>query len=494
MNFASAPFVLLFLPLVLAAFHALRGRRAAERRQALLILASAVFYVSAGWQNALVLGASIAGNYIAGRTLLALGRGQAERRKRVLWLAVLANVGLLLGFKLRILGAEGPDGFTAAEDVLLPLALSFVTFQQIGFVASVYRRTITAFTASEYLFFVLFFPQLVMGPIVRFEDISEQLRSGALGKVDPRWVATGLAVFALALVKKAVIANSLAGPSDAIFLAARDGPVAAPDAWFAIVCFQFQLFFDFTAYAEMAIGLAMMFGMRLPLNFDRPLFARDRADLWRRWHISFSTFMRWNVFMPLVRHWKWPIPAALALTGILSGLWHGLGWTFVIWGVLQTAILLGLHYRNDRRRRAARSGLPAPLAIAVTFIVTCLIGTMFRAPDFATAEHVYRSLAGLGGAEIASASAFMTWRFPALLTLAAALIWLAPDFGQLFRDRWQPTELRGGARPPPIHWSERWLAFSPGPAWGLVTGLALAVALVALAGQGEASRFVYVQF
>ena len=237
MNFASAPFILLFLPLTLGAFYAIRGPHAAERRMALLTLASAIFYLSAGWQNALVLGASIAGNYLAGRVLLALPADAGSRRKLTMWIAVLGNLGLLLGFKLRILGAEGPDGFTAAEDILLPLALSFVTFQQIGFIASVYRGMIRAFTLPSYLFFVLFFPQLVMGPIVRFEDIAAQLKEGALAKVDPRWVAAGLAVFCLALVKKLVVANSLAGPSDAIFAAARVAPIASAEAWFAVICF-----------------------------------------------------------------------------------------------------------------------------------------------------------------------------------------------------------------------------------------------------------------
>ena len=492
MNFASAPFILLFLPLVLGAFHVLRGEQAGRRRMALLTVASAIFYLVAGWQNALVLGASIAGNFLAARWLLALDPAIRPRRKLVMWLAVLANVGLLLFFKLRILGAEGPDGFRATEDILLPLALSFVTFQQIGFVASVYRGSIRSVDLPTYLFFVLFFPQLVMGPIVRFEDIAGQLEKGALAKVDPRWVATGLAVFALALVKKLLIANGLAGPSDAIFAAARGAPIAPVEAWFAIVCFQFQLFFDFTAYAEMAIGLAMMFGMRVPLNFDRPLFARDRADLWRRWHISFSTFMRWNVFMPLARNWKWPIPAALAVTGILSGLWHGLGATFVIWGLLQTAILLFLHFRNDRRRRAGRNGLPAPPAIAATFLVTCLIGALFRAPDLAAAQHIYGALAGIDGGGLGQP--LLGWRGVALLAVAGALIWLAPDFGQLFRGQWQYTELRTGVRPPPVHWVERVASFSPGVVWGLVTGVAMAVALIALASQGEPNRFIYVQF
>jgi D-alanyl-lipoteichoic acid acyltransferase DltB (MBOAT superfamily) len=493
MNFASAPFILLFLPLTLAGFHLIRGPRAGARRMAFLLVASAVFYASSGWQNVLVLSASIGANFFAARTLLGLPAGAAAWRKRVLWLAIIGNVGLLLGFKISILGSEGPDGFSAAEDVLLPLALSFVTFQQVGFVASVYRGTVSRFTLPRYLFFVLFFPQLVMGPIVRFEDIDTQLDRGALAQVDSRWVTTGAAVFCFGLMKKLVLANGLAGPTDAIFEAARAGPISGGQAWYGVIAFQLQLFFDFSAYGEMAIGLAMMLGMKMPLNFDRPLFGRDRADLWRRWHISFSVFMRGNVFMPLARHWGWPIPLALAATGILAGLWHGLGPTFVAWGLAQTVILLWLHFRNDRRRRTGRQGLSLPFAIAATFLTTCLIGALFRASDLAAAGHIYGALIGNGGVAT-SASAPLTPRHLAMLIAGAAVAWIAPDLGQVFRESWQFTELRRGIRPPPVHWSEPALSFAPTGRWGLAAGVALAVSLMALASQGEASRFVYVQF
>jgi alginate O-acetyltransferase complex protein AlgI len=489
-NFASAPFILLFLPLTLLGLFAIRGERAGPRRMAFLTLASAVFYGASGLSNLLVLALSIAVNFTAGRLLSALPRSEAPKRKAIMWLAVIANIAILLTFKLRILAAEGPDGFTAAEDVLLPLALSFVTFQQIGFVVGCYRGTIPGISLPRYLFFVLFFPQLVMGPIVRFEDVRRQLDEDVLARIDGAAFATGAAVFSLALFKKLVIANSLAPPANRLFDLAREGPVATADAWYAMVTFQFQLFFDFTAYAEMGIGLAMMVGFRIPLNFDRPYFSKDRAELWRRWHISFATFIRGNVFLPLVRRWKWPIVAALAMTGILSGLWHGLGATFVLWGLAQTAILLYLHVRNDRRRRGSKKVLPAPAAIASTFLVTCLLGVLFRSPTLIGATNMYWSLAGLN----ASAVAQTTWPMVAGTILAGLLIWGAPDFGQLFRGHWRYIELRSGVRPPPVHWTERFLAFRPGLAWGLASGIALFLSLVALMLQGEASRFVYVQF
>lgn len=489
MNFASAPFILGFLPITLALFHALRGPRAAEWRMLFLILASAVFYLSSGWQNGLVLTASIGGNFLAGHMMLA---SKPKRRKAIMWLAVLANLSLLLGFKLTILAADSPDGFTVAEDVVLPLALSFVTFQQIGFIVGVLRGTIRDFTLREYLFFVLFFPQLVLGPIIRFEDVQRQLRDGALARVDSGWIVTGLAVFCLALVKKLLLADPLGRRASLVFEQAQTSQVAMADAWYGAATFQLQLFFDFSAYAEMSIGLAMMLGMTMPLNFDRPLFARDRADLWRRWHISFSTFMRNTVFMPLMRRWKWPAWAALTLTGVLSGLWHGLGATFVLWGLLQTAILLWLHWRSTSRRHSGKGPRPAAVAIPITFATTCLIGALFRSPDTTAAQHIYGSLAGFGS--LAGAESQLTAKGLAMALAGALVVWGLPDLGQLFCGRWRYTELRAGAQPLPVHWLERWLAFRQNGAWGCFCAIALMVALFMLLRQEQAARFIYVQF
>jgi alginate O-acetyltransferase complex protein AlgI len=290
-----------------------------------------------------------------------------------------------------------------------------------------------------------------------------------------------------------LLADPLGRRASLVFETAQSGPVAMADAWYGVITFQLQLFFDFSAYAEMSIGLAMMLGMTMPLNFDRPLFARDRADLWRRWHISFSTFMRNTVFMPLMRRWKWPAWAALALTGVLSGLWHGLGATFVLWGLLQTAILLWLHWRTTSRRHSGKAPLPAAIAIPVTFATTCLIGALFRSPDIAAAQSIYASLLGLGSLQDGIVS-HLSAKGLAMTLTGALVVWGLPDLGQLFRGQWRYTELRAGAQPPPRHWLEPWLAFRPGGAWGCACAIALVVALFMLVRQEQAARFIYVQF
>jgi hypothetical protein len=260
--------------------------------------------------------------------------------------------------------------------------------------------------------------------------------------------------------------------------------------WYAIIAFQLQLFLDFSGYADMAIGLGRMIGIRMPINFDRPHFAIDRFDLWRRWHISFVIFMRTNVFLPLVRHWKWPVPLALAATGILSGLWHGFGWTFVAWGLVQTGIMLATHFRNARWRR--QGVLPWGARVqrtAMTFTVTCLVGALFRSPDLTATGNIGIALVSVSTPpsliQTLSVSKWLAAGF------AVALVWLVPDTPQLFRKHWNAIDMRADGKPQPVHRLENWLPPLFSRRWAIMMGVLAALCLYRLSA---AQRFVYVQF
>lgn len=486
MNFASWTFVLAFLPLTLALFHF-----AGARRQELLIVASALFYAWSGPWNALTLASSILVNGGIGY-LLTSDRFTQRRRWLLLWAGVGANVALLGAFKVAALDLSETDGFSAAEKILIPLALSFVTFQQIGFITSCYRRTIRTVALRDYLFFILFFPQLIMGPIVRFQDIQGQLQKGALGRRSSTDLAVGLSIFTFGLAQKVLLADQLAKPVDTVFSIAQLSPVRTSEAWFATVGFQLQLYFDFAGYADMAIGLGRMFGMNLPINFDRPLFARDRFDLWRRWHITFVMFMRNHVFIPLAVRWRWPAAAALAATGILSGLWHGLGWTFILWGLVQTLLLLGAHWKRKRRRQSPVSSvsrLGSARAVALTFLVTCLVGALFRAPTLDAAQNIYGALAGLSA--VAEGLSLVRPPLVALLLLCMVAGWGFPNSAQLFRRYWTAIDPRVSPAPPPRHPLEPAIGFRLSLPWALAVASILILSLSML---GDARRFIYVQF
>jgi D-alanyl-lipoteichoic acid acyltransferase DltB (MBOAT superfamily) len=490
MNFASWPFIGLFLPLTLILFHAVRGNNSAHIRQVLLIIASFVFYAWAGWLDLSVFLASIVVNYGAGHLLTTRDQWTRTQRKTLMWAAVAANIAFLLGFKVRLLGVTDTTGFNATEQIYIPLAISFYTFQQLGFVAGCYRRQIKQVSPTNYLFFIAFFPHLVLGPILRFQDIDQQIRKNALAHVTGADLCTGLAIFIFGLSKKLLVADRLAPTIDQLFNVTSYSAMSAADMWFAIIAFQLQLFLDFSAYADMAIGLGKMVGIRMPINFDRPHFATDRFDLWRRWHISFVIFMRTNVFLPIVRHWKWPVPAALAATGILSGLWHGLGWTFVAWGLLQTAIMLGTHYRNTRWRRQGTAARHVRVQrIAATFTITCLVGALFRSPDLVAITHIGQSLGSFATPPgIIATLPLSVWLTAAL---AVALVWVLPDTPQLFRKHWTAIDMRPDGKPQPIHWMERWLPPLFSARWAIALAVLFVLCLLRLSA---AQRFVYVQF
>ncbi len=486
MSFAGWPFLALFLPLALGGFYALPAGAAARARQAWLIGASILFYAVSGLESLAVLAASIALNFTAGTVLAGDRLPGVGGRRAVTWAAVALNVGLLALFKIDALATRGAGGFLSASDILIPLALSFVTFQQIGFVVACYRRQLRP-QPFDYLFFVLFFPQLVMGPIVQYRDIARQLRAGALALASRQDVAVGLAIFTFGLAKKLLLADPLADPVDAVFAAAATGVApSTADAWFAIAGFQFQLFLDFSAYADMAIGLARMFGVALPINFDQPFKAVNRFDMWRRWHITFVLFMRTHVFTPLARHWRLPAAAALFATAMLSGLWHGLGATFFLWSLMQATILLGLHLRSKARREAAPKGPARVRAIAATFLVTCLLGAMFRSPNLLAASSIYPALTGLGS----GAPAVAGWEEALRMLAAASVIWLLPDAQRLFARYWTATDPRPDA-PRGRGAAPGGLLFHLDARWGAAFGLLLVLTLL-FAGSGE--RFIYVQF
>ena len=317
--------------------------------------------------------------------------------------------------------------------------------------------------------------------------MTRQVHAKAFAAVSLHNFAVGLAIFMFGLAKKVLLADALNEPVDRVFRLAETG-FSTPDAYFAAIGFQLQLFLDFTAYAEMSIGLARIFNISLPIGFDRPLHAISRLDLWSRWNITFVMFMREHVFLPLVRTAGLPIPAALAITGIISGLWHGLGWTFVMWGLVQTLLLLA---SNARSKFARRTGKLSPLthirAIAATFAVTCLVGILFRAGSLEGAVKFYLTLIpDLRAPPGISLTGPYAWGG---LLLCAFVGWFMPDARSFFTKYWTAVDpRRGGAGREPAR--TRW-QFDLNYGWGTAAALVMIAVLMRLE---TSQRFIYVQF
>ena len=436
MVFSSHLFLFYFLPLALAV------SLLAPRRLWLGVLA-AFSYVFYGWANPafmLLMMLSTVIDYVAGLVLLREGnrriRNLIEHRtlteKAALWTSIFSNLSLLGFFKYFNFAADNyralcanlgwapPDFFL---EVTLPLGISFYTFQSMSYTIDVYRGEARALkNFAGFAAYVSMFPQLVAGPIVRFQTVARQLR-----RPDRSWdaFARGVACFCLGLGKKVLIANPCGKVADTMFGAADAGVL---ESWIGLFAYSFQIYFDFSGYSDMAIGLGLMLGFRFPINFHSPYRAHSITNFWQRWHISLSTWLRDYLYIPLggSRRGLPRTYANLIIVMFLGGLWHGASWNFVIWGCCHGFLLAA---ERAMPGRSLWSGAPRFVQIALSFTLISLLWVLFRAPDLSAAMAYYARLFGVVPVgDIAALVAGVVWKpyFIATLLIAAALAWLAP--------------------------------------------------------------------
>ena len=418
MVFSSGIFLFVFLPLFLLVYYLLPFRA----RSAWILLASYVFY---GWWRLdflALFAATTLFSYLMGRVVGHARRAHPGRAKAALTLGIAGNLGVLAYFKYFNFGVESLNallsslggGPLGAWQVILPIGISFYIFQAISYLVDVYRGDVSA---DQNLFdvaaFVSLFPQLIAGPILRYKDLAPQFkwRTHTQAKF-----AEGALRFMVGFSKKVLIADSVAPIADAMF--ALSAPSAA-DAWLGALAYAVQLFFDFSGYSDMAIGLGLMMGFRFAENFNRPYLATSITDFWRRWHISLSSWLRDYLYIPLGgnRKGRARIYVNLMLVMLLGGLWHGAAWTFAIWGAWHGGFLAVERYVKERRMCSAISPV---VSVPRTFVIVLIGWVTFRAADISSALGVY---AGMLGANGLSLSGELAWQLPysGLVALLAAL-------------------------------------------------------------------------
>ncbi|MEO8501888.1 MAG: MBOAT family protein [Vicinamibacteria bacterium] len=438
MVFSSHLFVYYFLPAALAVYYLLPGRA----RHLGLTVCSYVFY---GWANPAFMGLmflSTTIDFVCGSKLGAASisgtpsSAQLEGRRRAwLTLSIVSNLSLLGFFKyfnfaalsaarlLSVLGLSA-GGSDFGLRIALPLGISFYTFQSMSYTIDIYRgRTRPLASFIDFACYVSMFPQLVAGPIIRFSEISDQLRerTHTFEKF-----ARGVAFFSLGLAKKVLLANPCGFVADAAFGAGSLQPL---DAWTGVTAYAFQIYFDFSGYSDMAIGLGLMLGFAFPKNFDSPYRAESITDFWRRWHISLSTWLRDYLYLPLGGNRKGPRRTYinLAVVMLLGGLWHGAAWNFVVWGGLHG---LWLALERGLRKRSLYAFLPRPARVGLTFLGVLVTWVFFRAADLPAALGFLSDMFALRGARPEAALLGVVMYTPyALISLAfAALVtWACPQ-------------------------------------------------------------------
>lgn len=389
MLFHSHGFLFLFLPVVLCGYFVL-GRRGARAASAWIAAASLFFY--AYWDVRylpLLLGSAVWNLALSRR--VAASRGGVRRG----WLAagVLGDVVLLGWYKYAGFFARSLDELLHASlpvpEVVLPVGISFFTFTQIGYLVDVYRGTAGRVGALTYLEFVTVFPHLAAGPIISCREVAPQLVAADRARVDYDHLARGLLLLLSGLIKKAAVADAIAPWADAVF--SSPAGVTTVEAWLGALAYTLQLYFDFSGYSEMALGLALMLNLRFPLNFDGPYRATSLIEFWRRWHMSLGLWVRDYLYIPLGgnRHGFLRQMGNLLVSMAVIGLWHGAGWTFVLWGVLHGVLLVV----NHAWRRLGFS-LPEPAGWCLTFLSVLCCWVFFRAADVGSALSVLAAMAG----------------------------------------------------------------------------------------------------
>lgn len=430
MLFNSCSFLFAYLPIVFFGFFAIA--KLSHRMAALWLAAASLFFY--GWWNptfVLLLLASVGFNFSAGYAIghQRLRQAPGARRTTMLAVAVSANLALLGYFKYAnfFIGTANQLAGTqwSVAAIVLPLGISFFTFTQIAFLVDVHRGVAREYKLIHYLLFVTYFPHLIAGPVLHHRQMMPQFDRAATYRPNVRNVNIGLTVFTIGLFKKVILADQFALYANPVFDAVASGGVPGfVEAWVGAMAYTLQIYFDFSGYSDMAIGLSLLFNVSLPLNFDSPYQATCIIDFWRRWHMTLSAFLRDYLYVPLGgnRHGSVRRYANLFITMLLGGLWHGANWTFVLWGGLHGVFLMVNHGWRAFSRRLGLPGFPGGklLARALTFVAVVFAWVPFRATSLDAAIRMANGMTALP----ATGTAFsFDGLLPSLVAHQPALLW-----------------------------------------------------------------------
>ncbi|WP_022948525.1 MBOAT family O-acyltransferase [Methylohalobius crimeensis] len=520
MLFNSYQFIFAFFPLTLLVFILLLRRFNKELALGWLVIASLFFY---GWWNPAYLGLiifSILANYTIGK-ILSDPLGNEKSRRLFLTLGICLNLALLGYYKYANFFITNINALTGSKlhmpEIFLPLAISFFTFQQIAYLVDAFRGVAREQRFLHYSLFVTFFPQLIAGPIVHHQEMLPQFMRRTLNVLCSKNLAIGITIFSIGLFKKGVLADGVAAYASPVFDDARTGgAISLLTAWSGALAYTMQLYFDFSGYSDMAIGGARMFGIVLPLNFNSPYKATSIIEFWRRWHITLSRFLRDYLYIPLGgnRNGSARRYLNLMVTMLLGGLWHGAGWTFVVWGGLHGFYLFVNHvwhkfklFPNKPNTILARFG--QTVSWLLTFFAVVVGWVFFRSADLPSAMTLLSGMSGVHGVSLpnaivvrlgSAADLLESWGVEPTLgggsqfvkawswIIVTGIIALFFPNTQEWLSGYDPNfSFRQDKRTPPRN---LWL-WKPSISWAVATGVVTVLGILTLS---EVSEFLYFQF
>jgi len=508
--FNSYEFIYLFLPATALLFFALSSTGRLTLAAGSLGLASVLFYGYWSPRYTLLLLASIAANFFMGRGILRLrDQGRSGEGRLLLTAAVIFNLGLLAYYKYANLLVDTVTALAGAglqwEHIALPIGISFFTFTQIAYLVDAHQGKARESSPVHYLLFVSYFPHLIAGPILHHSEMMPQFGDRRTYRFDPTNFSIGAFFFFIGLFKKVVLADGVQPFVGPVFDVDPSYRLTFIEAWMGTLAYTVQLYFDFSGYSDMAIGLSKLFNIDLPLNFNSPYKAGNIIEFWRRWHMTLSRFLRDYLYIPLGGGRRGPLRryANLMATMLLGGLWHGAGWNFALWGGLH-----GLYLACNHAWRGFRSGvlghdlerhtlLGRAAGIAFTFLAVAVAWVFFRAPSFPAALNILQGMAGLHGTvlpqewqgaastvgiPVGTLESFGGSRQTAWIAVLLAMAWGSPNSQQIVA--WLRTGI-----------ARRAVAYAATQSWSVLGALSVLISLLAMInGSRAVSEFIYCNF
>lgn len=491
MLFNSHIFIFIFLPVVIFVYGLLHKYKYNELMLAWLVLMSLVFYA---WWDVVYLSliiASIIINYAMG---MLIARAGEDNKGKVLTFGVLLNLSVLAYYKYAFFLVSTVNAVFEYEysinNIVLPLAISFFTFQQIAYLVDVRRSTVVEHDFMHYTLFVTFFPQLIAGPIVHHKEMMPQFVDKLKG-VNYKDLSIGATIFIIGLFKKVLIADPISDFIDPLYASSNMATIDTITAWVMVLGFSFQIYFDFSSYSDMAVGIARMFSIRLPINFYSPYKANNIIEFWRRWHITLSRFLRDYLYIPMGGNRKGKVLKYrnLVITMLLGGLWHGASWNFVLWGGIHGVYLMinhAWHYiRNIVIPNYRSSVFGHAVSVVVTFVCVSIAWLFFRVTDMDLATNVLLKLVQFSNFEL---NAIMLHKKEIGILLGLVFfVWFFPNTYQIMR-RYNPVV---GLRGFMDSGGKGFVVWRPTRTWSLIISFMLMMSVIYMYNSTE---FVYFQF
>lgn len=518
MFFNSYLFIFLFLPVTLVTYYLISKFKRPRIAIVWLIAISLLFY---GWYNSAyvaLISCSILFNYLLGEILTK--HKKDNQRKLVMILGITINILILGYFKYANFFVDNASALFHSDfhlnTIILPLAVSFFTLQQIAYLIDIYRSEVVKHSFIHYCLFITFFPKLISGPIVRFNEMMPQVMKDHMPHLTVENIVIGFTVLFLGLFKKVILADSIGACATPVFDAAAGGvAVSFFNSWIGALSYTFQLYFDFSGYCDMAIGIGLMFGIRLPLNFYSPYKATSIIDFWRRWHMTLSRFLRDYLYIPLGGNRK-GLPRQminLLMVMAIAGFWHGAGLTFIVWGILHGLYLVINHGWRQLRWRLGYSSerttrLGTMLSVLVTFLAVTVAWVFFRADSIGAAMGILKGMVGVNGFVLPSGyqealgplghllgqigitfAPLPAFSYMAVLLILVSFVicWFLPNV-QEYMSNYKPA-LDSFREEATKH--RCWLRWEP----SLLAGAGMSgIIVLAILGLNQVSKFLYFQF